>query len=425
MEVHGMHARMRCTMRLAGVAALALGMLVALQPAAAARPRKVANEPYPAELRAGVRAAIRKGIAYLREKQMEIGSQDGRTAFEEAAAVLWVLRRAGVEGTEADPHFQILRDRTPETVRQASLLVLALCAEPLPDGDPFAIEEPHGKARPEPLPDADRELVARTVRALLEAQAENSRKPWPLREDLDPRGGWNTGFRSDLPVPVSDVRDTYLALLALETAARRGIEVGHEPFLAALELLLRFQAPKGPRTTLEMDEVRGDTRMEWSVKAEARGFGWAGGSLSEKPSGYETAAGAVAITICKDALQDRRKLKRDLGKRADEALYDALAWIQRSYAIDENPDPHMRGAVDTRELYHHHWLQALARLAIHLRLRFVKDHDWYREGAELLMGRQREDGSWGAIWWSNCYALLFLQRASLRSITPVITPGER
>jgi len=51
--------------------------------------------------------------------------------------------------------------------------------------------------------------------------------------------------------------------------------------------------------------------------------------------------------------------------------------------------------------------------------------DWYQEGAELLVEQQRDDGSWQAIGWSNCYALLFLQRASLHSITPVIIPSER
>ena len=57
-------------------------------------------------------------------------------------------------------------------------------------------------------------------------------------------------------------------------------------------------------------------------------------------------------------------------------------------------------------------------------MRFFGTHDWYQEGAEQLLKTQTADGSWGAIWWSNCYPLLFLLRASLSSVVPVITPSE-
>ena len=48
--------------------------------------------------------------------------------------------------------------------------------------------------------------------------------------------------------------------------------------------------------------------------------------------------------------------------------------------------------MDTSALYHHHWLQALSRLCIHLRMRHVGKRDWYREGAEMLVAQQRENG---------------------------------
>lgn len=428
-----MRTRLRRLGLLAIGAAFALGSLAPTRPAAAARPRKVTNEPYDAEFRAEVRTAIRKGIGYLRDRQMENGASGAAHRFKEAAAVLWVLRRAGIaiEGPQDEYTFRILRARAPDDVEQASLLVLALCAVPLTEGDPFAVEGTDEAPALAPLPDADRAVAEKAVALLLEAQVTTGQLPTPPRGlDLPPdllametRGGWSQEFRPTGRMKHADVRHTYLALLALEAAARRGLEVPPERFLLALELLLRWQAPKGRRTTLALNEVRGDTRLEWKVRAHARGFGWAA-SMSDETSGFETAAGAAGLAICKDALRGRREFDRKLARRTDEALHDALAWIQKHYTIEENPEPHERGDIDTTALYHHHWLQALARLAIHLRLRFVGKHDWYREGAELLVREQQEDGSWEAIWWSNCYALLFLQRASLRSIEPVITPSE-
>ena len=429
-----MRKRTRRLVLALAVAAVALGALAPSRTAHAARPKKVKNEPYPAEFRAQVRTAIRKGIGYLRGQQMRYAGELGVShRFEETAAVLWVLRRAGIEleSPEDQFEFRILRARKPEDVAQASLLVLALCAEPLPDGDPFALEDPADEPKPPPLSDEDRALARQTVDQLLDAQVMTSLLPARARSllppehlRLEPRGGWGMDLDPRMRGRHADVPTTYLALLALEAAARRGIEVPPERFLAALELLLRFQAPKGRLTTLRLNEVRGDTRLEWTVKAHARGFGWTG-SLCDEPSGYETAAGAVGLVICKDALQGQRTFTPELRAQTEEALHDALAWIQKRYTIRENPDPHGRGDADTAGLYHHHWLQSLARLAIHLRLRFLDKHDWYREGAEALIQAQAEEGCWDAIWWSNCYGLLFLQRASLRSIAPVITPSER
>lgn len=403
-------------------------------PAAAGRVKEVTDEPYPAEFRAKVRKAIQEGIRYVREEQLAAwGYIDESHLFEEAAAVMWVLRRAGValDDPATAYQFRVLHMRSPETVGHACLLLLALCARPLPEGDPFSILEHTGtSSTPAALSEKDQALATKMVELLLDMQVMDRRYPPELHEHLspeilrsEPHGGWLLRAKPSGPKPSGGVVGTYLAVLALEAAVRCGIEVPEERFRAALGFFLRAQTPKGRRTTLRMNEVRRGTRLEWTVKAKARGFGYSS-HAADKPTGYETAAGAIGLVVCKDALRGEDAITGKLRKRVESAILDALAWIQKHYTVKENPDPRGRGE-HTKAIFHHHWLQGLARLAIHTRMRFIGKHDWYREGAEMLLEKQLPDGSWHAIWWSNCYALLFLQRASLTSVAPVITPGER
>ena len=123
-----------------------LGVLAVAGPlpapeAFAGSPSKVADEPYPAELRARVRKAIELGLKHLRTRQMlpvEINPGLDGSDFQEAAAVRWVLRRAGVPSD--DPAFgeasKRLHARAPNDVEEASLLLLALCSQPLVGPDP-------------------------------------------------------------------------------------------------------------------------------------------------------------------------------------------------------------------------------------------------------------------------------------------------
>lgn len=51
-------------------------------------------------------------------------------------------------------------------------------------------------------------------------------------------------------------------------------------------------------------------------------------------------------------------------------------------------------------------------------------HDWYMEGAQWLLIRQRSDGAWAGHYGENvdtCFALLFLKRAYIS--TPYIETG--
>jgi hypothetical protein len=266
----------------------------------------------------------------------------------------------------------------------------------------------------------DRPAVEAALKQLLSLQYRTKSS----QDEFDDGGGWDGSHTARKRQSV-DIGGTYLALMALESCVRAGLSVPNQVFLDALALLLRWQARTGASTTLLLNEVRGAERTEWSVTAKARGFGFAG-SLSDEPTGSDTAGAAVGLTICHDLLQEHAGYQPDLRKRAQAAILDALAWIQSNYSITKCPSKERNAAErkDTAELYHYEWLQALARLNIHLRMRFVGTHDWYREGAEMLLNRQGSTGQWGDSGSEHCFAMLFLMRASIPSLVTAITPGD-
>jgi hypothetical protein len=79
-------------------------------------------------------------------------------------------------------------------------------------------------------------------------------------------------------------------------------------------------------------------------------------------------------------------------------------------------------------IHHYYYLYGLERAGeLTLTLNFGK-HDWYKEGAEMILAQQQSDGKWhspqgtGGPVIDTCFALLFLKRA-----TPLIVnvPPER
>lgn len=431
-----MRDRMRrgITLLLVG-SVLGSGGLVPLRPVRAGPAKTVPNRPYPEEFRAGVREAVRKGIQHLQEGGGRLLERSSDAAwFEQAAEVRWVLRRAGVqlEYQADEENHAILARHTPGTVEEASLLVLALCAQPLPAGDPFApLDSQPGVAPVAPLSKEDRPLVERAVALLLKQQVLKETLPPGAKEGLpadwrfaETRGGWGGVFPFGEGTPlVATMAGTVHALLALDAASRAGVEVPHERFLAALDLLLRWQAPEGRNVRLRLNEVRGDRRSEWISQAKARGYGWTGTSW-QKPSGSSTVGAAIGLVICKDALRTHGGFTPALRRRTDVALRDALAWIQKHFTVRKDPEPCGGGIESMAAEHRYRWLLGLAQLGVRTGMRLFGGRDWYGEGAEALLTEQAANGAWEAPWRSRSRPMLFLLRAGSRSVASVLPPSE-
>lgn len=188
-----------------------------------------------------------------------------------------------------------------------------------------------------------------------------------------------------------DPSNAQFAVLALGAAADRGIEIEPSVFQLASEYWKQIQLPGG---------------------------GWSYGGPNS--SGSMTCAGIASMIICSGSLQDAGEENAGKGKQdqlqccgtsdADDTVQRGLEALSRRFTIEANPGGEL--------LSYFYYLYAVERVGRLSGRRLIGDRDWYREGAERLIGLQDGfDGSWrgGGPVESNrdiatSFALLFLSK---------------
>ncbi len=204
-------------------------------------------------------------------------------------------------------------------------------------------------------------------------------------------GGWGYGNRNTPSVNTSTCQ---FALLGLHEASRIGVRI--------------------PQNNWEM-------AAEYWKKAFVRGGGGFGYSANGmRPTGSMTCAGISSVIIIEENLANEGKFIKDgrvnccADNRESLMVEAALDWLARSFSVRANPQGGRRG--DTKSKFY--YLYALERAGRLSGRRFIGAHDWYREGAEQLIGSQGFNGSWrgtGRFGESNlniatALALLFLAK---------------
>lgn len=243
-----------------------------------------------------------------------------------------------------------------------------------------------------------------------------------------------------------DLSNTQYALLALWAGSRCGYVVEKEVLEAIARRLLEIQQENGrtvrrvldPSPDAEQGKSRyGDMTRPKGVRDRARGFGYTPG---DRATGSMTTAGLSSLAIVKAMLLESHRLDPDLRKALDQGIWDAIAWLDVHFDVHGNPP--MRSPV-----WHYYYLYGLERAGVLAGKRFLGDHDWYREGAQMLVDAQEEGGRWapesavggwggpgfGSVhdtsMLDTCFALLFLKRATMRPKEPllrepVVTPDD-
>jgi hypothetical protein len=430
--------RIRCA-----AAAVLLGFAPSPRAASAEPPSaqtKVANDPYPDAFRDKVKAAVARGVQTLRGAQRADGSWSGfhhkdYPAGEAALATLALIKSGvRVEDPAVERAFAYVRKHhVPRRTYETGLVLLAVAAKYDLAGDDPAADE--GAAPSAPLLDtitaSDRDLLKRGVDFLEKSRVTGARAPGA------PQGAGLWGYPGGVPafggVPFvrsdfagelwADVSNAQYAIFGLRAAARCGIPVSEATWLGALHQLLAWQSPKGPSTTLRGNEVRGRTRIEWTERSKARGFGYTAQDDNDGVHGSMTAAGTAALMICADALGDSAAFTKDRRAATREAIRDGLAWMQANFTVARNPG---RGKGEESKYFLLYYYYGLERLGGLSRARFFGSHDWYLAGAQALLEKQRSDGAWGdggvLAPVDTCFALLFLGRSTTKLAHPVITP---
>jgi len=100
----------------------------------------------------------------------------------------------------------------------------------------------------------------------------------------------------------------------------------------------------------------------------------------------------------------------------EAAKRSGLAWIQRNYSVRGCPP-----AAGFWSVFHLYYLYSLERVGVLYGIKEISGHDWYLEGAVLLVRDQRTDGGWLSYdeipVVDTAFALLFLKKATLKVAT--------
>ncbi|MCP3914581.1 MAG: hypothetical protein GY711_03370 [bacterium] len=323
------------------------------KPVTQPKPRKVDR----AAVGPAVNGAIARAVRFLKETQQRDGSwgpHAQRHGCGQTALSVYALLKAGVG--RRDPAIvrgvAYLLANPPGTTYSAGCVLMALGAL----GD-----EQHT--------------------AFMEGVLEDL-LDWQVKE------GWA------YPDGAVDLSNTQYGALGLRAASMFGLDVPEKAWKRLVEAVLIYQ--EEPRAVSTVQAAHGRTS---SGQAMVAGFGYRPGD--KNVTGSMTTAGISTIGICEWALG---RLHNKAARPAQRAKAYGLAWLAESFSVTSNPG---KGA-DRLDYY----LYGLERVGAVLGKDEIGGHDWYWEGAEALLERQKPHGSWNDHESATCFAILFLSRAT-------------
>jgi hypothetical protein len=425
---------------------VALGLALVLAPAGRAADK------------AAIQAAVDRGVAYLKRTQ----GQDGTWTYSEVGATALcglALLEGGVKPD--DPAVQ----KAAKAVRQQSITLnktysLSLSIMFLDRlGDPaddeliesmavrlLAGQEPTlgGWSYECPtLPNAEgrrlQEALQQRPEPAARREAPEERERRPTARDLPREIQLQLQLLNNLPglppgtVPdTGDNSNTQFAVLALWIARRKGIPVEN----ALRRLDVRFRSTQGPDGS-------------WFYSGTPQAAGPAARPGSPAPSRMNpysvasmTCAGLLGLALSHGTAMEvtlragagaggARKPAQDPGK--DPVIRAGLLalgrWLGRVLDLmGQPPNAQEQGYNSATHGDAYYFLFSLERVAVAYGLETIGDKDWHQLGADALLARQNQDGSWTGRYpeagADTCFAILFLQRANLAKDLSATLKGQ-
>lgn len=315
---------------MAGLKNQAILLVIALAILAGSRPAIADISPEQ------VRVSIERAVSYLKRQQNSNGTwpdPPGNVGGITSLCTLALLN-AGVEPSDEklQKALAYLRTLRPTQTYVAALQTMVFCAAE---------------------PKKDLLLIRHNAKWLEDTQVKGGER----------RGAWGypTGASGGAG---GDPSNSQFALLALYEAERVGIKVSQNTWRNALHYWQQLQNPDG----------------SWSY------------SKIRPASGSMTCAGIVSMIIAAGQLNsgDAEIVNGEVrccgDQKSNEAVENGLRWLERNFSVHSNPSGAGRGAASTDWLLY--YLYGVERTGRITARRFIGQHDWYREGADMLIRSQ-------------------------------------
>jgi hypothetical protein len=272
---------------------------------------------------------------------------------------------------------------------------------------------------------ADRAEMQRLVAWLAEQQ--NKANPF-----------WNYTNTEDGTTSRFDFSCTQYALLGLASALRCKVDIPKGVVGKLAEQVLQYQQADGPKVNRVIgfkppkSNGRKEGRSTFSTKpGKARGWtyhakaSWDGYLETTNSYGSMTTAGLTCVMVALDIVNQMtpQQVRDEFGsvialsrwqREAATSQEDGLTWLEHWFSVTRNPN---KG-----RYWYVYYLYGLERVMMMGHVHRLGPHDWYAQGASMLVTTQRDNGSWGNMP-DTCFALLFLKKGSIPA-RKVVTGGK-
>lgn len=228
---------------------------------------------------------------------------------------------------------------------------------------------------------------------------------WLVNARVAGMGYWHYGVSSG----GHDFSNSQFAILGLQIGIEHGIAVPRKVFEEIAKIFVSSQtmmaAPEKINISygLRLEDLLQNRRT--TAKAQSTSFtvkpgGWQYHATKGGSKASMTAAGASSLLVARNGLG---RTNIALRQSLDKALVRSYAWINKNF------NAFIQAGGGGHGLYTMYSLEKVGDLG---EIEKFGEHNWYVEGATILLDKQQGDGGWAGGYVNTSFAVFFLTRAT-------------